>query len=109
MAKKNLSLSLNTPSLGRSFKKIVRPLAVHHAVIASLILLCIIIATILNINTILSMPEDADYYAEKQRSAVTTSFTREQNTIDQIIKLRTSDDGTLPTLPQGVRINPFNN
>lgn len=76
----------------------------HHAIIAILAALGVMILSAYTISQVIAIPDDEEYRAEKQASTVKTNF--DKATIEKIDRLRDRQQSVTPDLPSG-RINPF--
>ncbi len=76
----------------------------HHVIIVMLLLLASLLYTVFAINQIISGQEDEEYRAEQQAKTTSTKF--DEETIDRIQQLKSTDQTFDLSLPPG-RINPF--
>ncbi len=95
---KSLSLSLEP------LKRILGVVLYHHKIIAFTAAMVILIYCIYSIQNNFTIPSDEAYETEQRTKNTKTSF--DKVTINQVNRLRTSDDPTPIVLPEG-RINPF--
>ena len=76
----------------------------HHKIISFLLAMATLIYCVYSIQQTFSLPSDDSYRIEQLKNNTKTSF--DKATVEQIKQLRTAEDKSPITLPDG-RINPF--
>lgn len=84
--------------------KIGRTLFARYGIISFLLAMTTLIYCVYSIQLVMSAPTDTEYRDQQLQKNTRTSFDR--MTIEEVKKLRTTDDTDPITLPSG-RINPF--
>ncbi|HET7629974.1 MAG TPA: hypothetical protein VFK03_01230 [Candidatus Saccharimonadales bacterium] len=93
----------NPQQLTDQLKSAVLPMVRHHAFIAAVVFLGFLVYAVFTVSQIL-LNDDKSMNAEAQKQAITTHF--DQKTIDQIEQLKSRQQSTDLSLPDG-HINPF--
>jgi hypothetical protein len=99
----NKTTSTNPKQLTAQLKSASQPIAKHHAVIVAVLFLGFLTYAVFTVSQIL-LSNDQSMDAEAQKQAITTNF--DQKTIDQIQQLKSRQQSTDLSLPEG-HINPF--
>lgn len=81
-----------------------RMIFAHYGIISFLLAMAALIYCVYTIQLIMSTPSDQTYRDQEIQKNTKTSF--DKQTIEQVKRLRTTDDTTPISLPSG-RINPF--
>ena len=101
---KTSSPKLDTASLLKSVKRVVRPFQAHHTIIMFLLLMGVIIYTVQLVGVVLQPVDDSEYRAEVEAKSITTNF--DKQTIEKVDNLKQRDSSGPIELPAGRR-NPF--
>lgn len=97
--------SLNLQDIKNQAIDLGKQVMSYHLLIATFALLGFAIAVVIQVNYILSNTTDEEYQAtQQQTNAISTKF--DEETIEKIENLRTSQDNSNLGLPGGKR-NPF--
>lgn len=81
-----------------------RMIFAHYGIISFLLAMGVLIYCVYTIQMIMSTPSDQTYRDQQLQKNTKTSF--DKKTIEQVQRLRTSEDTSAEPLPSG-RINPF--
>lgn len=94
----------NLSSLKDSILSPIFQILKHHAIIAILIVLGVMIFTVYSVGQFIALPSDEQYRAEQLATKAKTKF--DEETILKVERLNARQENASLSLPSG-RINPF--